>query len=393
MGKRLRWVPLMAVLPLLGGCTAIGFCCGRLTDFDETTDADRRKVERERRNEEEEKLEKRAETFEERARAKREKDYGAYLEWLVRELGLVEAWSKERDRLSRLRVIANDGLAGRDGLLVSARVERSPDYPALVRRVAKERFGEEISDREVQRVGLELAYAEPWVSRWFDSAAPGVDVTFSAGERRLGLARTDANGRAVLSLAPRDVPPDLADGIHPLRAEIARASGDRHAEDARLFVRRSRPERAVVVTADALFDLDPRTALRAALEDSRFFVRDVCTAPAVETLGPRVVVLSREPDALTPLYRRASAALLSQGGKPLEPLVVAAPTRERAGSDFLAEALAAQKGFWSEVVFVGADPAVEEDAAKRAGVPYHPVARPKDGGWCAGVGPIVPPAP
>ncbi len=393
MSKRLSiLLLLLAALPL-GGCTAMGFCCGRLTDFDETTDADRRKVERERKEAEEENREERAESFEDRAKKKREGDYAAYLEWLVKELRLVETWNQERERHSRLRVVALDGLAGRDGLLASARVERAPDFPSLVRAAAKERFGGEISEREVARVGRELVFAAPWVSRFFPSAAPGVDVAFTAGESRIGVARSDVDGRAVLSLAPAAVPAALADGVHPLRAEAAGVTGDRSAEEARLFVRRkARPERAIVVTADSLFDLSPRNTLRDALEDSRFFARDVCTQPSIEKLGRRVVVISREPDALTPLYRRAAAALLSSDGKPLEPFVVAAPSRDRAGADWIANALAAQKGFWSEVVFIGADPDVEVEAAKKAGVAYHTLANPRDGGWCAGIEPLLAPS-
>lgn len=400
-----------------GGCTIAGYCCGRLTDFDETTRSDRRKVREEEREKKEEALEEAADEFLDEAEELREESLDRYYAWIVKELGLPEIWAANRAKpelVRAWRLTTLDGVYGDGGGFAGVRLLAIPDWSWLVTAGLKAKFEREFPKRDRDRLARDLWMGERWAIRHLDAGVPGIDVEisvesgempegFSPVKHVVGTARTDLEGRGDLAI-PRDgVPGSALPGAYELVARIAGASPPRPVERdeaGHLFVRRGTPRPVLLVDAEELLDWTREVSRRAMLE-GRWIARDWCVRDALPEIAKShpVVAFSSQPDALAAAFREG---LVASGAAPKHPRSVAlhfaaarSPLESDAARIEQAVALAARyRGALGEGAVAGLvtpDPSVADAFARRTGAKAWTLAAPKDGGWCAGLPALLPP--
>lgn len=403
-------IVILAVLPAIQGCfTSVGFCCGRLSDTDETTRADRREVKKEQREEAEEAREEKAEAFLDRAAELRDRDLESYLRHVARELDLAKVWADMRAQPGFTRAIrvtaldaALDAPAAKGlppgSALLRARVQEFPDWAVLVDAACKRAFTGELSAARRGGLARDLWLAERVSIRHLDAGLAGVEVAFETERGQLGGARTDPSGLAVYSSR---IP--LPAGSHVLRARLPAPPAGRTVESdsAWLSVRPPAAKVLAIHAPEGVLEWSPRSRATTHLE-AAWRPRDACAAGALRDLmagGMHVVLVSAEPDAMAPAIREGlRAARIAESPWANGRITL----RFHEGRDAAAEpsaiairlsaALAPLPGDAHAIVgLVGLDPAIEAQAAAAAGVPFHRLARAADGGWCAGIPGILPP--
>lgn len=354
----------------------------------------------------------------------RDKDFGAYVAFVVTELRLKDVLQivlKEEGAIRGYRVQTVDAFGTADGgARVAGRLEVIPDYGVLVNEGVKMAFGiwgKLLPDRMVKKVGRELTEGNRFVAQFLEVGVDESDLDFSlhtpGGEIPLGTATTDVGGRAVLEIPAGKMPANVATGEYALSARIAATrrpvffgDGSKVAqEDGGLLFWRAAgapAERVLVVNvSDTVFALDGPRAMRMALTEKRYDLKDTCTADALAGLtarGVRVVLLSGNPEGMVPLMREELARTRILGADARRVPLVFKPMnvgldRETMRS-FKKDALLAQKAFWGAdavLGYVGDDPEQDGEAAKAAGVRYLQLPKAAAGGWCAGMEPVVPP--
>jgi hypothetical protein len=157
----------------------------------------------------------------------------------------------------------------------------------------------------------------------------------------------------------------------------------------------------VVNVSNTVFRLDGAKAMYRAIVDKKYDLVDPCTQPALDGLatnGVQVVLLSGNPEGMTPLMRdelsRNSIFTKDSRTVPLvfKPMDIGL-TRENQLA-FKTRALTEQKKFWGEgavQAYIADDADVDAPAAQAAGVPYLGLPKAADGGWCKGLEPLIPP--
>ena len=391
-------------------CTIAGYCCGRVTDFDETTRSDRRKVRKEEREKKEEALEDAADDFLDEAEDIREESIDRYFAWIVKELDLAKIWAANRARpelVRAWRVTTQDGVYGDAGGFADVRVLAIPDWSWLVTAGLKEKFESEFPKRHRDRIARDLWIGERWAIRHLDAGVPGLDVELameSPGMPKhvLGIARTDLEGRGTL-LLPRDgVPGSVMPGAYELVARLA-STAPRPVEidePGHLFVRRGNARPVVLVDADEVLDWTREVSLRAALE-GKWLARDWCVKDALPEIARShpVVAISSQPDTLVTPFR---GGLVASGTLPAHPRSIAlhfaasrAPLEGDAARVDLAVELAgryrAALGESAVEGLVTPDADVADAFAKRTGRKAWTLAPPREGGWCAGLPALLAP--
>lgn len=405
---------LLLVTPMFSGCAA-AVCCTVALHPVKTANAIEYGAERLNPR-------KRAEDFKRITEGDlRDRDYTAYIAFVIAELRLKDVLQYEMAKEGYTfgyRVATIDSFAGPDGFAVTGRMEVIPDYGLLVNEGVKSAFGfwgKLLPDRLVTRIGRDLTIGNRFVGQFLDVGVDEADLDFyvatPAGEVYLGRARTDIAGRATLS-SPAAKLPDLASGSYPVVAKVApshlppglKAGTKIDAEGGGiLFVRGAdaAPAKVVVVNvSNTLFRLDGPKAAYRALVDKQYDLVDACAEPALRALekdGFQIVLLSGTPEGMTPLMRDELTrhSILDRDARSVpmifKPMDLALDRENQLA--FKTHALEQQKKFWgADAVqgYIADDASVDLPAANAAGVHYLALPKAGDGGWCAGMPPLVP---
>ena len=413
MRRSIALLPLL-LAPAVSGCAA-AVCCGVALHPVKTANAIEYGAERLNPR-------KRAEDFKRITEGDlRDRDFTAYVAFVIAELRLKDVLQYELAKENYTfgyRVNTIDGFAGPDGFSITGRMEVIPDYGLLVNEGVKDAFGiwgKLLPDRLVTRIGRDLTIGNRFVGQFLNVGVDEADLDFfletPGGEIFAGRARTDVAGRATLSSPATKLPDDLASGVYPIVAKVAPSHlppglkpGMRVDTEGGglLFVRRAEdPAQKVVVVnvTNTIFRLDGTKAMYHALVDKQYDLVDSCTQPALDGLakdGFRVVLLSGNPEGMTPLMRDELARnAIFTGDARSVPLVFKpmdiALTREKQVA-FKTRALAEQKKFWGEVAgYIADDAEADGPAAQAAGAPFLLLPKAAEGGWCKGLAPLVPP--
>ena len=409
----LRVLLAVAVLATASGCTAMGYCCGRVTDFDETTRSDRRKVKKELREEKREELEEAAEDLFDEAKDLREESLEAYYAWLAKSLDLPAVWSEKRNEpgfVRAWRLTTLDGAYGEAGGFAGARLVAVPDWYFLVTAALKKKFDTEFDKGDRDGLARDLWRGERWAINHLDSGIAGIDVELSiAAEdmppgfgpvlRVIGTARTDTEGRASLNLAKDAVPgsvPPMAYELtgRPLNAP-AKAPALERDEAGHLFVRRGAAKPVVFVDANDVLDWTREAPMRSIVEQERFTVRDGCVKDAFTEMSRThtIAVIAAEPDSLVPVFRRG---LADSGATSVHPrsvalhfadnrITIARPEMRLSQLATHADRYRVALGTDGVAGLVTSNAALAESLAKTTGLTGWTLASPGDGGWCAGL--------
>lgn len=397
----------------------MGFCCGRVTDFDETTRSDRRKVKKELRKEHAEELEEAAEDLLDEALDLREESLEAYYAWLAKSLDLSAVWAEKRGEpgfVRTWRLTTLDGAYGDGGGFAGARLVAVPDWYFLVTAALKKKFETEFDKSDRDLLARDLWRGERWAINHLDAGVAGIDIELSiAAEdmppgfgpvlRVIGSARTDLEGRAWLTLAKDAVPgsvPPMAYELtgRPLNAP-AKAPALERDEPGHLVVRRGDGKPLVLVDANDVLDWTREVPMRAIVEQERFTVRDWCVKDALAEIGRThaVAVTGAEPDSLAPVFRRG---LVDGGATGVHPRGIALHLAEHRQTLALPEMRFSQLatltdrhrvalGVDAVAGLVTSDPVLAESFAKSSGLKAWTLASPREGGWCAGLPGLVAP--
>lgn len=402
-----------------GGCTFAGFCCGRATDFDETTRSDRRRVKKEIRKEHAEELEEAAEDLLDDALDRREDDLEAYYAWLSRTLDLPAIWNQTRTQpgfVRAWRITTFDGAHGESGGFASARLTAVPDWSYLVTAALKKKFETEFDKSDRDRLARDLWLGERWAIDHLDAGVPGIDLELSISSedmppgfgpvlRVLGSARTDLEGRAVLALTSASVPGNVPPMSYELTARPLNAPAGSPAlerdEPAHLSVRRGSPKGVVFVDSDDVLDWTSEASVRVIVDQERFIARDYCVKDALAAIAKThaVAVISTHPDSREPVFRRGLSASQATDAHPRglalhfaasrSPIAKGAPRLTPLAS--LTTSYRDALGPGAVTGLVTSDPALAEAFAQATGLRAWTLASPKDGGWCAGLSGLLAP--
>lgn len=390
----------------VGSCTFAGYCCGRLTDFDETTGSDRRKVKKELREKHEEELEEAAEDLLDEAKDRREKgDLAEYYEWLAKELDLAKVWTESRAKSGLVRswrVTTLDGVYGDAGGFASVRVIAVPDWSWLVTTALKRKFELEFDKSDRDKLARDLWLGGRFAIDLVDAGVPGIDVElsiesenmppgFGPVSRVLGSARTDTGGRATIALGPGSIPGNVPPLSYELTAKIANApSTVERDEPGHLHVRRGDGRGVVLVDAEDVLDWRGTLQTRQIVERERFTPRDYCVRASLESIAKSngIAIVSAAPDTREPVFRKG---LVASGAADVHPRSIALHFDAKPAS--LAERYRAALGANGIAGLVTSDPAKAESFAKATGAKAWTLAAPRDGGWCAGLPGLLAPKP
>ena len=409
---------LVLAVPLVlanAGCfSSAGFCCGRLTDFDETTRSDRREVKKEIAEKEEEEREEAAEDLLDDAKEVRKRDFADYVAFLVKKLDLPAVYADVRAKpgyVRAWRLTTFDAWANETGGEVAVKLEEIPDWANVLDVAAKRKYGKALDRGDRDALSRDLWLAERITTRHFALGVAGVDLELratpegAAGQRAegagstesvlgtFGHARTDVDGRATVKVDPIWIAA-RAPGAYEITATVSpgRVTAPRlEIDDAgHLFVQRGGgAQHVLAIDADSLFDWKG-AALAPLLLDERFALRDICVKerlPLVAKGTHKLLVISDDPDAFVPVFRQA---MTRTGLFPKHPLgvflagnPVRAPVDPAARATFVKATLAslARANVTLDRFFT--QDAALADALGEAGIPVVRIPRPNDGGWCS----------